>query len=94
VVLVAGIVVFLLVAGVGMAAGGRFLAWPHPWAGQAIVTIETALTASIALTLVLLFGGTSPEQGAHDGDGNERNRTASGPRDMPAPGSCGKGPLA
>jgi multisubunit Na+/H+ antiporter MnhB subunit len=63
--LVVGLVVFLLVGLGGIAVGGRFLEFRPPWAGPLITVIETALAASIALILVLLFCGTSPDESEH-----------------------------
>jgi multisubunit Na+/H+ antiporter MnhB subunit len=60
VLLVSGLAVFLLAAWCGMPAGGRFLEYPAAWSGALILLIETALTASIALILIMLFAGTSP----------------------------------
>jgi multisubunit Na+/H+ antiporter MnhB subunit len=60
VLLVAGLVVFLLVAVGGAAAGGSFLELSPRWAGASIMLVEMALTASIALILIVLFRGTSP----------------------------------
>lgn len=54
--LAAGLLVFV---GVGIAAGpaaGAVLAYPTGFAGGLILAIETALTVSIALSLVALFG--------------------------------------
>jgi hypothetical protein len=64
VLLAGGLLVFLLVAVSGFAAGGRFLELSPRWAGAAIMLVETARTASIALILIVLFDGTSP---SHDG---------------------------
>jgi multisubunit Na+/H+ antiporter MnhB subunit len=60
VLLVAGLVVFLLVAVGGAVAGGSFLELSPRWAGTSIMLVEMVLTASIALILSGLFRGTSP----------------------------------
>ncbi|MDP1560846.1 MAG: DUF4040 domain-containing protein [Pirellulaceae bacterium] len=60
VLLVAGLAVFLLVGLGGMLGAGRFLEYPPAWAGVLITLVETVLTVSIALVLVMLFVGTSP----------------------------------
>jgi multisubunit Na+/H+ antiporter MnhB subunit len=51
-----GPLVFLLVAGAG-AVAGTFLGFPPPWAYYLIVTVEAALTVSIAATLAMLVLG-------------------------------------
>jgi hypothetical protein len=60
VLLVAGLVVFLLVAVGGAVASGSFLELSPRWAGASIMLVEMVLTASIALILIVLFRGTSP----------------------------------
>jgi multisubunit Na+/H+ antiporter MnhB subunit len=51
-----GPLVFLLGAGAG-AVAGTFLGFPPPWAYYLIVTVEAALTVSIAATLAMLVLG-------------------------------------
>jgi len=51
-----GPLVFLLLAGAG-AVAGTFLGFPAQWAYYMIVTVEAALTASIAATLAMLVLG-------------------------------------
>ena len=63
VLLVGGPSVFLLVGLSGIATGGRFLELPSRWSGALILLIETALTGSISLILVLLFSDASPSLG-------------------------------
>ncbi len=53
-----GLFVFIGVALGVMVGGGALLEYPQPWAGVLILAIETALTLSIALILVLLFSGS------------------------------------
>lgn len=60
-VLTAGLAVFVVVALGSQLAGGKFLEYPPRGAGLAILLIETVLTVSIALVLVVLFAATSPE---------------------------------
>lgn len=67
VVLVGGPGVFLLVGWGGVIVGGRFLELSPRWSGLLIVLIETALAASIALILVLLFSDTS-SRGSENGE--------------------------
>lgn len=56
--LVAGGLALFLVVAMGMPAGGRLvLDYPEPWAGPLILLVESALTISIAATLVALFIG-------------------------------------
>ncbi|ETW97989.1 MAG: hypothetical protein ETSY1_20575 [Candidatus Entotheonella factor] len=57
-----GFAIFLGVALVGLAAGGRLLEYPTGWTGSLILIIELVLTVSIAVILVGLFpGGPHPE---------------------------------
>jgi multisubunit Na+/H+ antiporter MnhB subunit len=82
VLLVTGLGVFLLVAAGGIMAGGCFLELSPRWASAAILLVETALTASIALILIVLFCGTSPEQDENRAADVENEPTATGdPRD-------------
>lgn len=60
--LVAGPGVFLAI-GLGGALFGTFLGFPPPFAKALIVTIELALTLSIAATLALLVAGAPREAG-------------------------------
>ncbi|HSO06927.1 MAG TPA: hydrogenase subunit MbhD domain-containing protein, partial [Pelomicrobium sp.] len=55
--LVAGPLVFVAIGIAGVAAAGAFLAYPEPQAKALIMAIEVALTASLALLLVLLLAG-------------------------------------
>lgn len=54
--LIAGPLLFLLVGGAA-AAAGSFLAYPAGWEKASILAIETLLTLSIAVTLILLVLG-------------------------------------
>lgn len=65
VALVLGPGVFLLAGWAGAVFGGGFLVLPPALAKLAIVTIEAALTVSIAVTLVLLVIGP-PDEGEQD----------------------------
>ncbi len=60
--LVGGLGVFLLVGLLGLALGGNFLELSPQWAGVVILVVETALTLSMALILIVLFGSTSQGQ--------------------------------
>lgn len=53
-----GLAVFCAVAQVVMLAGNNLLQYPPDWAGLLIMLIESALTVSIALILVLVFSGS------------------------------------
>jgi multisubunit Na+/H+ antiporter MnhB subunit len=57
VALVAGPVVFLTIGAAGFVIAGAFLAYPPDYAKSLIVTIEAAVTLSIAATLGLLVAG-------------------------------------
>jgi multisubunit Na+/H+ antiporter MnhB subunit len=58
----AGFAMFLGVALVGLASGGRLLEYPPGWTGSLILIIELVLTLSIAVILVGLFPrGPHPE---------------------------------
>ncbi len=72
VLLVAGFVVFLLVALSGMLADRRFLEYRLEWAGVSIMVVEVALTISIALILTMLFSCISP-----GGSGNASKESVS-----------------
>ena len=50
-----GLTVFTLIGLTTLVLGDGLLTYPSGWAGALILTIETALTLSIALTLVLLL---------------------------------------
>ncbi len=63
VLLCAGLLVFVLVAGGVMAAGAALLQYPLSLAGPLILVIEAASTLSIAAALTLLFAGGRPEAG-------------------------------
>lgn len=54
-----GLAVFLAVAVIGVAGGGRVLQYHGAWATFSIVLIETALTVSLALILIRLFRSTA-----------------------------------
>lgn len=56
--LVLGPGVFSLIALAVMAWGGALLEYPSNWAGLLILAVETGLTTSIAVTLVLLVSGS------------------------------------
>ena len=60
-VLIAGPAVFLLVGLSGLLMGGAFLAYPVAYAKPLILTIEVAMTLTIAATLGLLMAG-APER--------------------------------
>jgi multisubunit Na+/H+ antiporter MnhB subunit len=62
-VLVAGAAVFLAVGLVLLGFGDGFLAYPPAFAKALIIGIEVAMTATVAVTLVLLIAGT-PERRA------------------------------
>jgi multisubunit Na+/H+ antiporter MnhB subunit len=62
-VLIAGPVVFLLVGLSGLLTAGAFLAYPMAYAKPLILTIEVAMTLTIAVTLGLLMAG-APERSA------------------------------
>ena len=62
-VLIAGPAVFLLVGLSGLLMGGAFLAYPVAYAKPLILTIEVAMTLTIAVTLGLLLAG-APERSA------------------------------
>ena len=61
--LVAGPLVFTLVAGGVMFSGRFLLQYPKDFAGSLILLIEAASTMSIGITLTLLFAGGRPRQG-------------------------------
>jgi len=61
--LVAGPLVFTLVAGGVMFSGRFLLQYPKDYAGSLILLIEAASTMSIGITLTLLFIGGRPRQG-------------------------------
>lgn len=56
-----GLAVFLAVALLGPAPGGHLLTYSPEVAGTLILLVEAVLTASIAVVLVLLVAGRSPE---------------------------------
>jgi multisubunit Na+/H+ antiporter MnhB subunit len=68
--LLVGFVAFPLAGLVGLASGGKFLEFDPAVAGTLILIVEAAATASIALSLVLLFVGARPE--GHAPKGAER----------------------
>jgi multisubunit Na+/H+ antiporter MnhB subunit len=55
-----GVVVFLVVGLVLLAAGRRFLEYPEAWAGSLILAIETASMVSIAFILATQFAASPP----------------------------------
>jgi multisubunit Na+/H+ antiporter MnhB subunit len=55
--LAGGLTVFLMVAMAMPAAGRLVLDYPEPWAGPLMLLVESALTVSIAATLIALFIG-------------------------------------
>ena len=59
-VLVAGLVVFLLIAALPLAGEALFLQYPPRLAGALILTIEAAAALSIGLALCLLYEGGAP----------------------------------
>lgn len=61
--LVAGAAVFLAVGLALLGVGDGFLVYPPAWAKALIIGIEVAMTATVAVTLVLLIAGT-PERRA------------------------------
>ena len=64
-----GFALFMAAAVAMTAAGGRFLEYPPGWAKGLILLIESVLTLSIAVTLVLLFAGGRPPGGPYDPEG-------------------------
>lgn len=73
VLLLAGFIVFLIVAAGTMLFLGNLLEMPNRGAGLLILVIETFLTVSIAVTLATLFvGAKSPYQGDGDDAGPEQ----------------------
>jgi multisubunit Na+/H+ antiporter MnhB subunit len=54
-----GLLVFIVV-GTALTGQGYFLQYPQSWAGTLILTIETAATVSIGVTLAALFIGHRP----------------------------------
>lgn len=81
--LVGGLGVFLLVGLLGMAWGGNFLELSPQWAGGMILVVETALTISMALILIVLFGSTSQGQDEFGPVAVEKQQSPVG--DSPAP---------
>ena len=68
-----GFAVFLGVALIGLATGGRLLEYPPGWTGPLILMIEVMLTLSIAVILVALFpGGLHPEPPSAIGQAPEK----------------------
>lgn len=55
--LLAGPVVFAVFAAAPLLVGGRLLEYPPDWAGTLILSLESALTLSIALVLTMFFSG-------------------------------------
>jgi multisubunit Na+/H+ antiporter MnhB subunit len=53
--LLVGPLFFLLVAAAPLPLGGNLLEYPKPWAGALILAIESLLTLSIGLVLVMFF---------------------------------------
>lgn len=62
-VLVAGAAVFMAVGLALLGFGDGFLAYPPPFAKALIIGIEVAMTATVAVTLVLLIAGTPERRG-------------------------------
>jgi multisubunit Na+/H+ antiporter MnhB subunit len=62
IVIVFGISIFVVIALVCLFLGRQFLEYRAGLAGTAILLIETALTISIALVLVMLFAFTAPDE--------------------------------
>jgi hypothetical protein len=62
-VLIAGPAVFLVIGLAGLWLGDGFLSYPIAYAKPLIVTIEVAMTLTIAVTLGLLLAG-APERSA------------------------------
>ncbi|MFO0875512.1 MAG: hydrogenase subunit MbhD domain-containing protein [Phycisphaerales bacterium] len=60
-VMVAGPMLFIVVALAGFAAAGAFLGYPEAYAKPLIVAIETVLTLSIAATLAMMVAGRPQE---------------------------------
>lgn len=60
--LVAGPLVFLLVAAGCLLQGRNLLQYPPQWAGSLLLLIETVCAVSIGLTLAALFAGGRPEK--------------------------------
>jgi multisubunit Na+/H+ antiporter MnhB subunit len=58
--LVAGPLVFLLIAVGCMLGGKKFLQYPAPWTGSLLLLIEIVCALSIGLTLAALFAGGRP----------------------------------
>jgi multisubunit Na+/H+ antiporter MnhB subunit len=59
--LVLGLAVFVVIAAVMMAIGGKLLEYPRAHAGSLIMLIESTAMVSIGLTLAALFAGGRPE---------------------------------
>ncbi|MFD2110550.1 MnhB domain-containing protein [Thiorhodococcus fuscus] len=57
---VAGAATFVLVGLATMAFGAGFLSYPHAWAKWLILTIETAATLAIGVTLAAAYVGGKP----------------------------------
>jgi multisubunit Na+/H+ antiporter MnhB subunit len=53
--LLAGPAVFLAIGAAPLFVGGSFLSYPPQWSGALILTIESALTVSIAVVLTMFF---------------------------------------
>lgn len=70
--LVLGLATFLLVALLGAASGGGFLAYPQALAGTLILVVEVLLALSIALVLLALFVSAPPTEGDAAPTGDER----------------------
>lgn len=61
--LLLGFAVFLAVAVAAALSGAALLTYPRAWAGELILLIEAALTLSIALVLLSLFGNEPGRRG-------------------------------
>jgi multisubunit Na+/H+ antiporter MnhB subunit len=66
-VMTAGPALFLLVGLAAMIGGGSFLEYRGVWATVWIISIETALTGSLAVILIRLFSSTSPSENGSSG---------------------------
>lgn len=71
VLLVFGTSMFVVVASESLLFGRQFLEYRAGLVGTAILVIETALTISIALLLVMLFGFTAPDEPEATAPGSE-----------------------
>lgn len=63
VVLTLGFFMFSTIGAAALLGGGNLLEYPKSWAGTLILAIEIAATASIALTLNVVYAGSRPGGG-------------------------------